>query len=68
MLGIASSAARLSRPLSRRQWLVLGGKVIVANSPRNFPPYGAVLAKLRPSGGKPPDFVHRARWGQGQTA
>jgi hypothetical protein len=35
-----------------------GGKLIVANSPKNFPPYGAVLAKLRPSGGKLPDFVH----------
>src|SRR5690242_9320620 len=35
-----------------------GGKLIVANSPRNFPPYGAVLAKLRPSSGKLPDFVH----------
>lgn len=35
-----------------------GGKLIVANSPKNFPPYGAVLAKLRPSGGRLPDFVH----------
>lgn len=35
-----------------------GGKLIQANSPKNFPPYGAVLAKLRPSGGKVPDFIH----------
>lgn len=37
---------------------VEGGKLIVANSPTNFPPYGAVLAKLRPTGGPLPDFVH----------
>jgi hypothetical protein len=37
---------------------VEGGKLIVANSPKNFPPFGAVLAKLRPSGGRLPDFVH----------
>lgn len=37
---------------------VEGGKLVVANSPKNFPPYGAVLAKFRPGGGKLPDFVH----------
>src|SRR5262245_37304628 len=26
-----------------------GARLIVANSPKNFPPYGAVLAKLRPT-------------------
>jgi hypothetical protein len=35
-----------------------GTKLIVANSPANFPPYGAVLAKLRPTGLPLPDFVH----------
>ena len=35
-----------------------GTKLVVANSPKNFPPYGAVLAKLRPSGRPLPDFVH----------
>jgi hypothetical protein len=44
-----------------------GSRLIVANSPKNFPPYGAVLAKLRP-GGKPlPDFVHipEYQWNNG---
>lgn len=35
-----------------------GSKLIVANSPRNFPPYGAVLAKLRPTHLSLPAFVH----------
>jgi hypothetical protein len=35
-----------------------GNRLIVANSPSNFPPYGAVLAKLRPTGRALPDFVH----------
>lgn len=35
-----------------------GGQFIVGNSPKNFPPYGAVLARLRPSGRALPDFVH----------
>ncbi len=35
-----------------------GSKLIVADGPTNFPPYGAVLAKLQPSGKPLPDFVH----------
>lgn len=35
-----------------------GGKLIVAEAPKNFPCFGAVLAKLRPSGRALPDFVH----------
>ncbi|MER3416375.1 MAG: DUF1501 domain-containing protein [Gemmataceae bacterium] len=35
-----------------------GGRLIVANSPTNFPPYGAVLARLRPAGRPLPEFVH----------
>ena len=35
-----------------------GARLIVANSPKNFPPYGAVLAKLRPAGKPLPAFVH----------
>jgi hypothetical protein len=37
---------------------VEGSKLIVSESPKNFPPYGAVLSKLRPTGGALPDFVH----------
>lgn len=35
-----------------------GSRLIVKDGPRNFPPYGAVLAKLRPTGQALPDFVH----------
>jgi hypothetical protein len=42
------------------QYPVDGSKLVVADSPKNFPPFGAVLAKLRPSGGPLPDFVHVA--------
>jgi hypothetical protein len=35
-----------------------GSRLIVANSPTNFPPYGAVLAKMRPSAAALPSFVH----------
>jgi hypothetical protein len=35
-----------------------GGKLIVADGPTNFPPYGAVLSHLRPTGRPLPDFVH----------
>ena len=35
-----------------------GSKLIVSDSPSNFPPFGAVLSKLRPTGGPLPDFVH----------
>ena len=37
---------------------VEGSKLVVAESPKNFPCYGAVLAKLRPTGKALPDFVH----------
>ena len=37
---------------------VEGGKLVLADGPNNFPPYGAVLAKLRPGGTALPDFVH----------
>jgi hypothetical protein len=36
---------------------VVGGKLIIRDEPENFPPYGAVLAKLRSSGRSLPDFV-----------
>jgi Protein of unknown function (DUF1501) len=39
-----------------------GGRLIVAPNPDNFPPYGSVLAKLRPSGRPMPDFVHLPDW------
>lgn len=35
-----------------------GSRLIVSDGPKNFPPYGAVLAMLRPSGRPLPDFVH----------
>jgi hypothetical protein len=35
-----------------------GAKLITADGPGNFPPYGAVLAKLRPTGKPLPTFVH----------
>ena len=35
-----------------------GSKLIIADSPKNFPPFGAVLSKLRPTGGALPDFIH----------
>ncbi|MGL4551580.1 MAG: DUF1501 domain-containing protein, partial [Gemmataceae bacterium] len=46
---------------------VEGGKLIIANSPANFPPFGSVLAKLRPTGGALPDFVHvpEFQWNNG---
>jgi hypothetical protein len=37
---------------------VVGGKLIVADEPENFPPYGAVLSKLLPAGARIPEFVH----------
>jgi len=37
---------------------VEGARLITTDGPRNFPPYGAVLAKLRPTGKPLPDFVH----------
>lgn len=34
------------------------GQLIVSESPRNFPTYGAVLSALRPTAGDLPSFVH----------
>lgn len=39
-----------------------GGRLIVAPAPDNFPPFGAVLAKLRPSGRDLPDNVLTPDW------
>jgi hypothetical protein len=39
-----------------------GGRLITAPAPDNFHPFGAVLAKLRPTGRNLPDFVHMADW------
>ena len=36
------------------------GQLIVSESPRNFPTYGAVLSALRPTAGDLPSFVHVA--------
>lgn len=36
------------------------GQLVVNSGPENFPPVGAVLAKLRPSHGAMPDFLHIA--------
>ncbi len=40
----------------------VGGRLITAPAPENFPPIGAVLAKLRPTGHVLPDFVHTPDW------
>src|SRR5262245_3181756 len=45
-----------------------GGRLIVAPSPENFPSIGSVVAKLRPSGGRLPDFVHTPDWMSNNTA
>ena len=39
-----------------------GGRLIAGRGPTNFPPFGAVLAKLRPTGRPLPDFVHLPDW------
>jgi len=36
------------------------GKLIIAPAQSNFPPYGSVLAKLRPTEGSMPSFFHMA--------
>jgi hypothetical protein len=38
------------------------GKLITAPAPDNFPPIGAVLARIRPSGCPLPGFVHTPDW------
>lgn len=34
------------------------GKLIISESPGNFPPFGSVMSKLRPSSNNLPSFVH----------
>jgi hypothetical protein len=41
---------------------VVNGRLITAPAPDNFPPFGAVLAQLRPSGRPLPDFVQTPDW------
>ncbi|HEV3167064.1 MAG TPA: DUF1501 domain-containing protein [Isosphaeraceae bacterium] len=41
---------------------VVSGRLITTPSPDNFPPFGAVLAKLQPAGLPLPDFVHTPDW------
>ena len=41
---------------------VSGGKLVTSPSRDDFPPFGAVLAKLRPTGRSLPDFVHTPDW------
>jgi hypothetical protein len=41
---------------------VVSGKLITAPAADNFPPVGAVLARLKPSGRDLPDFVHTPDW------
>jgi hypothetical protein len=38
------------------------GRLITAPAPENFPPFGAVLARQRPTGRPLPDFVHVPDW------
>jgi hypothetical protein len=41
---------------------LVGGRLITSPSPDDFPPFGSVLAKLRPTGRNLPDFVHMPDW------
>src|SRR4051794_13657672 len=41
---------------------LVGGRLITAPAPDNFPPFGSVLEKLSPSGRKLPDFVQMPDW------
>ncbi|CAN5707398.1 DUF1501 domain-containing protein [soil metagenome] len=41
---------------------LVGSRLIVSPEPENFPPFGSVLAKLRPTGRPLPDFVHIPDW------
>ena len=41
---------------------VSSGRLVTTPEPDNFPPFGAVLAKLRPSGRALPDFVQIPDW------
>ena len=40
----------------------VNGRLITTPSADNFPPFGSVLAKLRPTGRPLPDFVHTPDW------
>jgi hypothetical protein len=39
-----------------------GGRLITSPSADDFPPFGSVLAKLRPTGRNLPDLVHMPDW------
>ncbi|HZW30712.1 MAG TPA: DUF1501 domain-containing protein [Isosphaeraceae bacterium] len=41
---------------------VVSGRLITSPAPDNFPPVGAVVARLKPSGRALPDFVHTPDW------
>lgn len=41
---------------------VANGGLITRPGPDNFPPFGSVLARLRPAGRPVPDFVHLPDW------
>lgn len=41
---------------------IASGRLITSPSPDDFPPFGSVLAKLRPTGRALPDFVHLPDW------
>ncbi len=41
---------------------LVGGRLITAPAPDNFPPIGSVLARLRPTGKDLPDFVQTPDW------
>src|SRR3954453_17086201 len=41
---------------------IASGRLITSPSRDDFPPFGSVLAKLRPTGQALPDFVHMPDW------
>jgi hypothetical protein len=43
------------------------GRLITSPSPDDFPPFGSVLTKLRPTGRNLPDFVHMPDWMSNNT-
>jgi hypothetical protein len=46
---------------------VEGSKLVIADGPQNFPPFGAVVAKVRPNSSPVPAFVHlpEFQWNNG---
>ncbi|MGF1579311.1 MAG: DUF1501 domain-containing protein [Gemmataceae bacterium] len=44
------------------RWPMNGSRLIVEDGPGNFPNYGGVMAKLRPTGRPLPDFIHLPRF------